>query len=36
MKDLNKRVRYYQVAIDDDTALDVQGNVHRRRESRRV
>ncbi len=36
MKALHKRLRYYQVALDEESALDVQGNVHRRRESRRV
>lgn len=36
MKALHKRLRYYQVALDEESALDVQGNVHRWRESRRV
>lgn len=36
IKTLVKRVRYYQVALDDQSALDVNGNVQRRRESRRV
>jgi hypothetical protein len=36
MKALHKRLRYYQVALDEESALDVQGNVQRRRESRRV
>lgn len=36
VKTLAKRVRYYQVALDDQSALDVQGNIQRRRDSRRV
>ena len=35
LKSLLKRLRYYQVALDDESALDASGNIHRRRESRR-
>ncbi len=36
MRALHKRVRYYQVALDDSTALDISGRASRKRESRRV
>lgn len=35
LKALLKRLRYYQVALDEESALDASGNIHRRRESRR-
>jgi chromosome segregation ATPase len=35
LKSLLKRLRYYQVALDEESALDASGNVHRRRESSR-
>jgi DNA repair exonuclease SbcCD ATPase subunit len=35
LKSLLKRLRYYQVALDDESALDASGVVHRRRESQR-
>ena len=35
LKGLLKRLRYYQVELDEESALDSSGNVHRRRESRR-
>lgn len=35
LKALIKRLRYYQVALDEESALDASGNIHRRRESRR-
>lgn len=35
MKALQRRVRYYQVALDDDHALDASGRVTRRRQSER-
>ena len=31
MKDLNKKVKYWQVALDDNNALDASGRVHTRR-----
>jgi chromosome segregation ATPase len=36
MRKLHKQVRYYQVALDDQSALDMSGNISRKRESRRV
>jgi len=35
MKALQRRVRYYQIALDDDHALDASGRITRRRQSER-
>jgi hypothetical protein len=35
LKGLTKRLRFYQVALDEDSALDAFGRVHRRRDSQR-
>jgi uncharacterized LabA/DUF88 family protein len=35
LKALLKRLRYYQVALDAESALDASGRVHRRRDSQR-
>ena len=35
LKSLIKRLRYYQVELDEQSALDASGRVHRRRESQR-
>jgi DNA repair exonuclease SbcCD ATPase subunit len=35
LKSLLKQIRFYQVALDEESALDASGSVHRRRESRR-
>ncbi len=35
MKALQRRARYYQVALDEDHALDASGRVTRRRQSER-
>jgi DNA repair exonuclease SbcCD ATPase subunit len=36
MKTLNRRVRYFQIALDDERALDIQGKVQVRREGKNV
>jgi len=36
MKTLNRRVRYFQIALDDERALDIQGKIQVRREGKNV
>jgi chromosome segregation ATPase len=36
MRNLHKKVRYYQVALDEQSAVDISGKVSRKKESRRI
>lgn len=36
LKKVLRRLMYFQVQLDEDSALDIRGNVNRRRDSRRV